>query len=59
MIHMLRHYWLESVVNADKTIVAATAISSSPSSDMFLIRETWMVVYITFLYKFLAYEFLV
>ena len=32
-------------VDTDKTIVAATDKSSSPSSAMLLVRETWMVVY--------------
>ena len=33
--------------NADKTLVAATAKSSSPSFAMFLVRVTWMVLYAT------------
>jgi len=44
VIEMLRCYWLEvRVVFADKTTVAATAKSSSPSSAMFLIWATWTV----------------
>jgi len=46
MIEMLHCYWLEvCVVNTDKMIVAVTAKSSSPSSAMFLVRKTLMVVY--------------
>jgi len=38
-------YWFERSMsfNADETIVAAAAKSSSPSSAMFLVRETWTV----------------
>jgi len=45
---MLRHYWSEvHVVKADKTIVAATAKSSSSSSAVFLVPRTWMGAYAT------------
>jgi len=48
VIEMLGCYWSEvHVVNTDKTIVAAAVKSSSPSSAMFLIQETSMVVYAT------------
>jgi len=42
VIEML-HFRLVLSFNADKTIVAASAKSSSPSSTMFVVLETWMV----------------
>jgi len=53
MIEMLSRYWLEvCVVSADKTILAATAKSSFPSSAMFLVQETrtaWHQLYSCYL----------
>jgi len=44
-IHLSRfRFRLILSLNADNTIVAATAKSLSVSSAMFLVRETWMVL---------------
>jgi len=47
LMEMLCCYWSEVFVNTGKTIFAASAKSSSLSSDMFLVRETWMITYAT------------
>ena len=62
VIEMLRRYWLTvCVIFVDKTIVAATAKSSYPSSAMLLCfwydKVGWFCMQLV--YAFLVYMFLV